>query len=571
MNLSDRGFLYDPEEKYGEVFNPDLVTFEKLADVPCLALLGEPGIGKSWALRPDDPQVKASIAGGDAIYLNLRSFGDEGRLVRSLFESETFDRWSRGDGFLHVFLDSLDECLLRIDNVAALLADEFPKHPIQRMRLRIACRTLPWPNFLEKALGNMFGECRAYEMAPLRRRDVRAAAQESGIAPPEAFLNRIDEFDVSSLAIKPVTLKFLLSTYMRDGDFPKNHIDLYEKGCRVLCEEQSESRQASGRVGRLSPDERLAIASRIAAVTQFGNRFAVYTGLQADGILPEDVGLDELGGGTERGADEVQVSQSALREVLDTGLFSSRGADRIGWAHLTYAEFLTARYCNRRDMPIIQIRPLLFHASDQGRKLIPQLHEVAAWMSVTNPEVLKAVVTSDPEALLGAAAASLTAEQRASAVDSLLQQASCGRTLHLRWALSAVYHKLKHHGLADQLRPYLADSQKVLGARHVALSIARACHVEDIGPELVSIALDRTADQLLRNHAGAAAAEVGDRNVRARLRSLAFGEAGDDPQDELKGSGLKALWPDMISASELFGLLTRPKQPNLSGTYSSFF
>ena len=102
------------------------------------------------------------------------------------------------------------------------------------------------------------------------------------------------------------------------------------------------------------------------------------------------------------------------------------------------------------------------------------------------------------------------------------------------------------------------------------MSIARACKVEEVGPDLADIALSPSADAGLRNSAAAAAAALGAREVRARLRPLAFGEAGEDPDDELKGSGLKALWPDLVSASELFPLLTPPKQRGLSGTYTGF-
>jgi hypothetical protein len=222
-------------------------------------------------------------------------------------------------------------------------------------------------------------------------------------------------------------------------------------------------------------------------------------------------------------------------------------------------------------MSIKQIRPLIFHPSNQGQKLVPQLHEVAAWMAVTNSNVLGAVAASDPEALLGAAAASLSGEQREAVVDSLLQQASAGRTLHLQWGRYGSYHKLGHPRLGAQLRPNLTDLQKTLGARLLAVSIARACRVEELGSELADIALDTTVDKFLRHHAAATAAAVGTSAVRARLRPLAFGEAGDDPDDELKGSGLRALWPEFLTAGELFGLLTPPKQRNLSGTYSSFF
>jgi hypothetical protein len=39
------------------------------------------------------------------------------------------------DNELHVYLDSFDECLLRIETVAALLADELPKYQLDRMKI----------------------------------------------------------------------------------------------------------------------------------------------------------------------------------------------------------------------------------------------------------------------------------------------------------------------------------------------------------------------------------------------------------------------------------------------------
>ena len=571
IDLSDRGFLSDPDGEWGKYSNPDLVTFERLAEFPCTVLLGEPGIGKTWTLGHESIGVERSLASGAKLASwDLRSFSTDSRLVAEIFESETLKNWRNSEWVLHLFLDSLDECLLRIDNVAAILADELPKQPIDRLCLRIACRTAAWPALLEKALEKLFGTCNAYELVPLRRTDVRRAAERSGIADPDAFLTRIDDLEISSLAIKPVTLKFLISTYLQDGDLPKDHLELYEKGCRILVEEGSDSRRSASRRGRLNPDERLAVAGRLAAVTQLCNRFAVYTGLEANGVPPEDVRLDDMIGGVERAADKVNVSSEAIWEVLDTGLFSSRGSDQFGWAHQTYAEFLTARYCKRRKMPIEQIRPLLFHPSDQGRRLIPQLHEIAAWMSAMDPEILKAVAGSDPEALLGAAAASLSDDDRRLIVESLLQQAAAGRTLHLRWGLFWLYRKLRHGQLPDQLRPYLSDAMHPLGARHVAIDIAWACKVQKVGPELADIALNQSADPGLRNSAAAAVAQVGSKEVRARLRPLAFGEAGADPQDELKGSGLTATWPELLSASELFRLLTPPKDRGLSGTYSRF-
>ena len=44
-----------------------------------------------------------------------------------------------------------------------------------------------------------------------------------------------------------------------------------------------------------------------------------------------------------------------MLETLDTGLFSSRGIDQMGWAHQTYAEFLAARFVVEQGMPAEQI------------------------------------------------------------------------------------------------------------------------------------------------------------------------------------------------------------------------
>ena len=55
---------------------------------------------------------------------------------------------------MHLFLDSLDECLLRIDTIVAFLPEELKKLPVDRLSLRIACRTAVWPLLLEEELRN---------------------------------------------------------------------------------------------------------------------------------------------------------------------------------------------------------------------------------------------------------------------------------------------------------------------------------------------------------------------------------------------------------------------------------
>ena len=142
ISLSDRGFLADPEGPAGKFANPDLLTFEGFEKSQCVTLLGEPGIGKTWTLQREIAKMQNSVgAVAKSFYLDLHSFTTDSRLMECLFDSEEFRSWRNGDWVLHVFLDSLDECLLRIENVANLFSDELPKQPIDRLRLRVACRT----------------------------------------------------------------------------------------------------------------------------------------------------------------------------------------------------------------------------------------------------------------------------------------------------------------------------------------------------------------------------------------------------------------------------------------------
>ena len=50
-----------------------------------------------------------------------------------------------------------------------------------------------------------------------------------------------------------------------------------------------------------------------------------------------------------------------VREVLDTGLFSSRGEGRMGWAHQAYGEFLAGLYLFERGVPAETVLKMLLH------------------------------------------------------------------------------------------------------------------------------------------------------------------------------------------------------------------
>ena len=491
-------------------------------------------------------------------------------LVQEIFRDPTFTNWVTGKLRLHLFLDSLDECLLRIDTVASLLAEQFKKYPVERLKLRIACRTVDWPQNLEKELRNLFGDqnVRVFELLPLRRLDVEEAAKAEGINNAH-FLDEIEQLQIVPLAIKPVTLKFLLNTYQRESCLPDTQSELYFHGCRLLCEETSQSRRDSNQTGNLTADQRVSIAGRIAAITAFCNNYAIWMGPDLGDIPEADIPIRELGGGREvvSGSD-VTVDDSSIKETLSTGVFSSRGASRIGWAHQTYAEFLAARYLLTKRLEPDQIFDLISHPTDG--KVIPQLRQVTAWLATLSPKIFQRLTTTDPEVLLFSDVTKADEDGRRRLVESLLDLYDREELLDIDWRVRSEYRKLKHSTLADQLRPFITNRAKGALVRRVASQIAEECQLREVSQELLNVALDNTDDIQIRIQAAYAIARVGDEATRVKLRPLAEGKSNDDPQDELKGCALQALWPNLIAFEELPALLTPPKKHSFHGAYKDF-
>lgn len=573
INLSDGGYLSDPISEFGKILNPDVVSFETIAGVPCLILLGEPGMGKSHTLEAELKFIDTNIQaeGGQTFWLDLRSYGNEDRLVRKLFENPDFVSWINGNYQLHLFLDSLDECLLRVDTLAAILIDELKKCPIDRLNLRISCRTADWPTGLEDGLKQLWGidSVAAYELAPLRKIDVVKAAIANEINSDE-FLSEINRMEVVPLAIKPVTLGFLLNTYRQNGELPSTQAELYLRGCQILCEETNKNRRDAGRTGQFTAEQRLAVAARFAAVTVFANRNAIWTDLDLGNIPQEDISVQELCGSTEIvNGEQFSVSEAAVREATATGLFSSRGPNRMGWAHQTYAEFLAALYLMRRGMNLGQVMSLIIHPGDPEGKLVPQLHETAAWLAGMNRDVFFEIMKIDPDVLLRSDVATADVQDKAALVEALLRLFDEEKLLD-DWSQRGQYGKLAHTGLADQLRPYIMDSSKGIIVRRVAIDIAEACGLETLQTELANLALAPFQPLQVREQAADAVINIGDDETKARLKLLAMSKAGDDPNDQLKGFGLIAVWPNHITAEELFSVLTEPKKESFFGSYMHF-
>ena len=574
ISLFDYGYLYSPDAEYGKQLNPDVIPFAEMDSIPCLVLLGEAGMGKSTTVEQAYKEIKNT--GAKCLWFPLGDYGSETELCQAIFRGAILQDWLQGDEHLYLFLDSLDEGLLNISILTRILKRELGKLPCERLSLRITCRTADWDsaNSLEAKLQEKYNNnVGVYELAPLTRLDAIEAAQINGVD-PDSFVQAVFDRDAVPLAIKPTTLKFLINTYKQNQQFPATQKELYLKGCKSLCIETNPDRIESGKKGKLSESQRLVIAARIAAIFIFANRSAIWTSIDLGDVPSSDIALTEICFGSERiDEQDFQVIEKNVREVFSiTGLFSSRGDNRLGFAHQTYAEFLAAWYvAEHRNLPLVQIMSLLTTPEDPEKRLVPQLHETAAWIASMRQDVLKEITQTDPDVILRSDIPSDTSFKE-KLVENLLSRNEQGLGITFDESISNYKYlkKLKHPNLANQIKSYIQDCSKSLRTRCLAINIAEVCKEKSLQDFLVEIALSPSENIYVRQSATQALTLMADSNVKMKLKPLATNEMLEDKDDGIKVYSLMAVWSEHLNAEELFQILTPPKKANYYGGYNRF-
>jgi hypothetical protein len=287
LSLSE-GFLPDPEGRYEQYSNPSLLRLDQFFAARCCILLGDAGLGKSNILRKEYIRVRApELQGTSVIFRSLRDFGSD-VTAREFLASSDIATWITDPASeLLLFLDSLDEALLKVDTWSSLLRDALTEWPLDRLRFRITCRPAFWPTSLEAELLKLFGdEFSKVNLAPLRLSDVESAAVEHNVS-ADLLLSEIHRANASNFAARPLTLKMIFGIFAESKKLPSSHAKMFSQGCRYLCSEHNPGVLEDHRMTNVPLDQRMAIAERMAAMSVFCDRRFVQHSNAVDPITPE--------------------------------------------------------------------------------------------------------------------------------------------------------------------------------------------------------------------------------------------------------------------------------------------
>jgi len=473
-------------------------------DYPVLGLLGEPGMGKSTVLIQETQRLQAAAreSGDDVLRIDLVACGTDGLVCQRIFGSKVFKTWKKGRGRLHILLDGFDTCLQHVPTLVALLLERFEQQTRDRLLLRIACRTAEWPVDLEAGLQRLWKQKSAefpapvgvFELAPLRRDDVCTVAEATGLR-GEEFLKEVDRVGAHQFANRPITFQFLLNLFRSGKGFPARKVDLYREGCLVLCDEHRYDLRRRRNAEKLSAGQHFAVG-RLAAVSVFSRRTAIWTASRGNVMPDGDVRIDGLLGRKERFESEfTDVDENAVREALNTGLFHAIGLHRLGFSHQTYAEYLAAQYLVDHQMPVPEILRLILHADDSG-KVVPQLRETAAWLAALQPEIWSALLAKDPSALFASDTPPSSEADRRQLVNQILRLHDTGELFDIRTVTLVGSQqdgaRLKYAEIAGDLKSYIINKSHTARARRVAILMAQFTRQVELREIVLRVALDDT-------------------------------------------------------------------------------
>ncbi|MFI5779592.1 NACHT domain-containing protein [Nocardia sp. NPDC051570] len=548
--LDGAGWLIDPTVPvFGEFFqNTSCLETFTLAEIPCVILLGEPGMGKSHTLYDNLDALSGGVSWtGRIVAHDLKDMTTKDDFRHTVLNDPQISDWMESDDNLCLILDSLDEAERMDPGLHKVFASQIkqwhknPRWTPDRLLLRIVCRTSDWKSSLEDALTTAYGfdKVERYILLPLRKRDVINFLPDSSVA--SDFLIAVENANAVPLASRPLTLNMLARTYKSDRGLPGKASELYRRGLLALCDEHDPGRRDNGAIRTVSPSEILKAAKWIAALSVFRQRPTIWRGYVSE-ASDSDLTDDECA------TDDYYP---AIQAALGTALFSEAGAHRAGWAHSTFMDFLAAQWVIDNSLEKHQVRSLLCF---DERSIYPQTSMVAAWLVTCEPDTYGWLVAIDPESLL--TGLDIPDDNlRRKIVDEIFDRARRGEFFR---DFRHDFSKLRHPGLAEQIRQGLRDSDDEL--KRLAFNIGRSAGITEVVPDFSSIVLDSANPQWLRTAAALAVYDLCGSdttgNLAPLLPQLASKLAANPSEgEELFAAVALASWPNEVPTSEMVRMI----------------
>ena len=522
--------------------------------LPAWVLLGEPGAGKSEALK-----MEAEASGG--IYLRIAEFIDT--------DSDK-EWWGKT-----LYLDGLDEIRAGTGDESVLRRVRNQLKRLGSPPFRIACRAADWygsSDTEDLKSASTDGQIVVLQLEPLGAEDILTLLRDNhGVPDPHAFVGQAERLGVDGLLDNPQTLGLLAQAIQDEDDltsqWPETRDETYRLACEKLAEETNKRHRDKARTRPSAVASILDAAGQLCAVLLLSDQTGVALDssragarfIPLDGCAPPD-------------------PEAAARAVRSK-LFRPDGEERVVPGHRSVAEYLAARWLARQidanGLPLGRVLNLLL---GRDGRTVAGLRGLYAWLALHSLKARTRLIEADPlTVVLYGDVKPMPVQDKRRLLVGLRGEAE--KYHGFRWGVRNTH---PFGGLAgpELLDDFLAVLQNPTHDEASQAFLSCVLDVLAAGgtlPPALGVALpDIVRNSRLWPRVRHDALDIWLKSVATPQMALTLlddiraGHVADD-SDELAGSLLQHFYPKHIRPEALLDNLHLPKDPSLVGVYYWFW
>jgi hypothetical protein len=516
---------------------------------PAWVLLGEPGAGKSEALRQEARDV-----GGE--YVTVSEFVETTPPLQEWYGKT-------------LFIDALDEARAA-GSVSLILHIRQRLRQLGKPAFRLSCRAADWHGSTDKTELQSISpdsQLAVLQLCPLSDDDIQQILQNQyNVAEPKAFIEQAEQHGIAQLLSNPQMLG-LMARAVSGGSWPESRSEVYRLACEKLAQESNALHRQISKAKAVDGETLLKAAGQLFAIQLLSGKAGIATDLNASN--PGNPELDQF----------KPESSAAARKALQSALFTQAPgqAERLAPCHRSIAEYLAAKWLanklDRESLPQGRLLNLLL-GFDGG--MVADLRGLQAWLAHHSTSIRSRLIKVDPlGVVLYGDVRPFSPENKRHLLHVLRQQAE--RFPGFRWRSRqdmTAFGALADEALReDFLRILQAPERDEASQSHMdcVLDILEYGHTyADIAPQLLAVIKDASLWPRLRHSALRIWLKLATPIESKVLLSQICSDQVEDDDDELLSRLLDRLYPDFLIPDELLKCIHAPKNIHLIGGYRMF-
>lgn len=440
---------------------------------------------------------------------------------------------------------------------------------------RLSCREADWIEAMDHDVVSdlVDGDSKVIELRleSLKEHEIRQILEDHFVHSDAAdrFWRQAEQQALLPVMGNPLFLRLMIEAADSQGRLPETRSQTFERACQSLALEANDVHRVEKRDRTPGTSELLSHAGMMCAIQLLSGA----EGWTEDPLnSPDELHLKSL---------PLDVPQGVLRTVLETKLFKSDG-DSIQPVHRSVAEYLGAKEIARRlresALPVARVLALMC-AEDGG--VAQPLRGLHAWLAAHSPEHRLTLIERDPlGVVLYGDVSGFSIKEKLHVLEALEREAK-----QFAWFRNGDWadHPFGGIGTADMQQTFQrffenpGRSEAHQSMLHCVFdAITHGQPLPDLLPALDQVVRDHSYTPYTRAKAAdawLAQARLLSQDMQTALTWLRDIHQGviDDPQDELVGTLLEALYPAHIPPGEVMQHFRPPKAEYFHGSYSGFW